>query len=85
MCRGRHEYTVTVKATGVLIEYEHRSYKAAAMHTKRLNGKKQPRLSRWYSAPAHPSTSYAKVIIRRACPASRVARSTKGSNRRSAE
>lgn len=82
MCRGSHKYCVTVKASGAYgmrpMSFDHRSYLAAAKHTKRLNGKKQPRLSRWYNAGKS-----AKVIIRRECPATRVARSTKGSNRRS--
>lgn len=71
MCRGtnRHRYTVTVKMgapRGIApLAYTYHTYKGAVNHTRRLNPKKQPRLSRWYNAG--PS---AKVMIQRTSMAS---------------
>lgn len=69
MCRGtnKHSYCVMVKAVGAQISYPYRTYKAAVRHTRRLNDKKQPRLSCWYNAPRSAATSYAKVMIKRSC------------------
>jgi hypothetical protein len=71
MCRGpnNHKYCVMVRAYGVSSElsYSYRTYKAAVRHTRTLNDKKQPRLSRWYNAPRSAATSYAKVMIKRSC------------------
>lgn len=72
MCRGKnnHKYCVTIKVPGQELEYSHKTYSTAAKHTAKLNGKKQPRLSRWYNLPLARISGIrlnGKVMIKRSC------------------
>lgn len=85
MCKGAHDYTVVVHAPffqgGRTLSYKYRSWRPCVKHAQRLgivHRSDKLHLGRWYKIRGR-----AKLLIRRACPATRVARSTKGSNRRS--